>query len=322
MTRYWAFASGAHEVVRTFDAGGVIALDDGPYRGFLEHKPVRPGVSLFRARGNADAAYSLRALGGVPSDNLILGCLMGGSGTVEAEGNADLIWREAEHLYAVSLSRREVRYQLQPGRPFHSLALMITPEALDGLARDYHLPQAITGLLQGRANPLAMLRPLGAQARRVAQDLLNPVYEGRMGDLYREAKALELLALQMDGLGEPDAAAEGTLSSRDLLRVREARERLLSDLRDPPTLGELAASVGLTPKRLNQGFRALFGTTVFDYLAEARLQAARQMLDAGLDVPLKTLAWQLGYRQASNFIIAFRRRFGLAPGAYRRRGEA
>jgi AraC-like DNA-binding protein len=125
-----------------------------------------------------------------------------------------------------------------------------------------------------------------------------------------------LLALQIDLLAETEESIHG-LSSRDLRRVREARERLVADLRDPPSLAELAASVGLNPKRLNLGFRMLFGTTVFDYLLEARLQMARSMLDQGLDLPLKTLAWQLGYNQASNFISAFRRRFGISPGSYR-----
>ena len=319
MTRHWAFSSENEKVVKGFDADGRIELDDGPYRGYLEHKGVRPGLSMFRTQGSAGHAYSLAALGDAPSDNLILGCLLGGSGTVEADGNDDLIWREAEHLYAVSLSQRQVRYHLQPGRPFHSLALMLTPEALDLLASDHDMPDLVKRVLRAQTSPLSTIRPLAGHARRLAHDLLQQVYHGRMAQLHREAKVLELLALQLDALGELEAPVFDPLSSRDALRVREARERLLADLRDPPDLAELAAAVGLGTKRLNRGFRAQFGTTVFDYLAEARLQMARRMLEEGLDLPLKTLAWQLGYNQASNFINAFRRRFGISPGAYRQK---
>jgi AraC-like DNA-binding protein len=79
--------------------------------------------------------------------------------------------------------------------------------------------------------------------------------------------------------------------------------------------------VGLRTKRLNQGFRELYGTTVFDLLLDMRMSAARDMLDQGLEVPLKQLAWALGYRQSSNFISAFRRRYGVSPGAYRKRAS-
>ncbi|HEV7346522.1 MAG TPA: AraC family transcriptional regulator [Devosia sp.] len=317
MTHRWAFASEADKVIRGFDAKGRIEVDDEPYRGIMEHQAVLPGLSLFRGLGVSENAYSLTVQGEMPSDNLILGCLLGGSGTLEAEGNDDLTWRQTDQLYAVSLSQRQISYHMQPGQPFNALALMLKPEALDVLASDGGLPELVEQCLRAQADPVALMRPLSGQARQTAHDLLYPVYQGRMGELYRQAKALQLLALQLDGVGEMEVARQESVSSREMLRLREARERLLADLTSPPDLAELAASVGLSPKRLNLGFRAAFGTTVFDYLAEARLQMARNMLEEGLDMPLKALAWQIGYSQASNFINAFRRRFGVSPGAYR-----
>lgn len=314
MSRHWMFSSGAEMVVGAFDADGRIALDAGPYRGYLDHLPVSRGLSLFRAEGRAEAAYTLEAAGGEPVDNLVLGCMLSGTGVLEADGSADQHWRESGQLYGVSLAQRQVRYHLQPNEPFRSVALMLTPEGLDLIAQDNDLP----ALVRGRRGPVSVMRPLGPQARRAAQDLLHPHYHGRMGRLFRQARASELLALQLDLLGEVETARHG-LTSREVRQVREARQRLLADLRDPPDLAGLAAAVGLRPKRLNQGFRQLFGTTVFDYLLEARLTAARDMLDQGLDMPLKQMAWDLGYGQASNFISAFRRRFGVSPGAYRQR---
>jgi AraC-like DNA-binding protein len=105
---------------------------------------------------------------------------------------------------------------------------------------------------------------------------------------------------------------------RDLAKVRVAHERLLHDLREPPDLDALAKDVGLSPKRLNRGFRELYGTTVFAFLRDARLEAARKALEAGTPLPLKQLAWELGYQQVSNFVTAFRRRFGVTPGAWKR----
>ena len=297
-----------------FDHAGRICMDHGPYRGFLDHIPVRGGLSLFRAEGRADSAYSLAAIGEGGADNLILGCVLSGTGVLEAEGNPDQIWRESGQIYAVSISDRAIRYHLQPDEVFRSVALMLTPEAVDGLARDYDLPD----LAHRRSGPISSMRVAAPMARQVARELLSPTYVGPMETLYREGKATELLALQLGLLAD---GRESQLSSQEVRRVREARELLAANLQDPPDLNSLAAAVGLRTKRLNQGFRELYGTTVFDLLLDMRMSAARDMLDQGLEVPLKQLAWALGYRQSSNFISAFRRRYGVSPGAYRKRAS-
>jgi AraC-like DNA-binding protein len=311
MAQQWLFTSGEQSVTGSFDASGRIALQDGPYRGFLDHLPVRGGMSLFRAEGAAAAPYTMAALGEAESDNLILGCLLTGTGVIEAAGNEDQIWRESGQLYALSLSNRPVRYHLQADQPFRSVALMLTPEAVEALAAD----EEQSGLAR-RARPLSTMRPMSPLARKVASELLHPAYHGPMERLYREGKVLELLALQVGMLAE---GHERGLTSQEARKVRQARELLVADLRSPPSLADLAAAVGLRTKRLNQGFRELYGTTVFDHLLEVRMTQARDMMEQGLDMPLKQLAWALGYRQSSNFISAFRRRFGVSPGVYRKR---
>jgi tetratricopeptide (TPR) repeat protein len=116
--------------------------------------------------------------------------VLSGVGVMEAEGNADQLWRESGQLYAVSLSRRQVRYHLQPDLPFRSIALMLTPQGLDVLAQDHDLPELVRKPLRGGAPPVATMRPIGPAGRRVAEELLAPVYHGRMAALYREANLL------------------------------------------------------------------------------------------------------------------------------------
>ncbi|MEO9296811.1 helix-turn-helix transcriptional regulator [Devosia alba] len=316
MKRQWMFSSNSERVIGEFDTSGRIRMDDGPYRGFLDHLPVRAGLSLFLAEGGADSAYSLAALGEPASDNLILGCMLSGTGILEAVGNPNQVWRASGQLYALSLSNRPVRYHLEADQPFRSVALMLTPDAVEALAEDHDLPELTRS--SRRTGPISMMRPMGPLASKVAMDLLQPLYRGPMERLYREGKATELLALQIGLLGQP---LDKDLTSAELRRVREARELLVTDLRNPPDLAGLAAAVGLRVKRLNQGFRQIYGTTVFDHLLDVRMTTARDMLDQGLDMPLKQLAWAMGYRQASNFISAFRTRFGISPGAYGRRSR-
>jgi AraC-like DNA-binding protein len=199
---------------------------------------------------------------------------------------------------------------------WRSVAVRLEPEALDILAGEAVPELLVESLDRCRDNVLDMAA-LPTRLRLVAQELLQPAFRGPMNRIFRQAKTLEFLAHQF-GVLERSGQAEEALPVRDLAKVRVAHERLLHDLREPPDLDALAKDVGLSPKRLNRGFRELYGTTVFAFLRDARLEAARKALEAGTPLPLKQLAWELGYQQVSNFVTAFRRRFGVTPGAWKR----
>jgi AraC-like DNA-binding protein len=313
----WAFASESGDETRAFDAVGRTQFDDGPFRGFMEYQAIAPGIALYRVEGQATRDYCLQAGGESPDGMLVLGCMLGGSGRIAAEGDDDLAWNQTAQLYTLTPFGRRVSYHVSARSPWRSVAIKLGASALDRFTDGQHLPTLVRNAVKPGASPISAMQPLGAALTRVADDLSRPLYAGRMATLYREAKVLELLALQLDALNG-DASPPATLATRDLARVRDARDRLLADLRETPNLHDLAHAVGLSAKRLNQGFRELYGTTAFELLRDARLDAARSMLDEGLDVPLKQIAWQVGYSQATNFISAYRRRFGVSPGLHKR----
>ena len=75
---------------------------------------------------------------------------------------------------------------------------------------------------------------------RVAKELLRPEFTGTLQGLYREAKSLEFLAHLLGSLEGAELAGPAELSRRVLAKVEEARDRLVSDLRNPPGLHDLA----------------------------------------------------------------------------------
>lgn len=116
MRHQWLFSTADDDVVGDYGPDGRIVLGDGPVEGFLEHSIIRDGISLFRASGRSQRSFAMEVLGGTPSDNLILGCMLSGSGVLEAEGNADQSWREPSRvkpmrfrcpdgMYATTLAR-------------------------------------------------------------------------------------------------------------------------------------------------------------------------------------------------------------------------
>lgn len=315
----WLFASGSCVWAHDFARRERVDFARGPMQAFMDQKQVFPGVLLFRAGSDGRSAFRIAMDGTSSEGQIVLGGMLGGAGTIAMEGTDEQDWREEGRFFALAPIERRVSYDVRARRDWQAVAVRLEAGALELLGAEAAAPEVVGAALAGRQQDMALTGPLNAAIRTAAHALLRPIYDGPTGDLYRQAKVLELLAHQFDLLGTRQDM--GDISGRERRAVREARERLMADLRDPPDLAGLAAAVGMTPRRLNQNFRIVYGTTVFDYLRDARLDAAREALEAGSTLPLKQLAWELGYNQASNFVTAFRRRFGVSPGAYRRVGE-
>lgn len=109
-------------------------------------------------------------------------------------------------------------------------------------------------------------------------------------------------------------ALAGALSGEQA-RLEQIRHLLEQAPEQEYTLAQLAAQAAMSPSSLRSKFRQAYGCTVFDYLRDCRLALARRYLLEGHSV--QQAAWMSGYQHATNFATAFRRRYGICPGAVR-----
>jgi AraC-like DNA-binding protein/CheY-like chemotaxis protein len=79
---------------------------------------------------------------------------------------------------------------------------------------------------------------------------------------------------------------------------------------------EIAQMCGMTPFRFSRGFRAVYGVTFRDYLADHRLKQSRRLL-ANRGVAITDVAAMSGFNDPSYFARLFRRRLGMSPSDYR-----
>lgn len=156
--------------------------------------------------------------------------------------------------------------------------------------------------------------PLPRRMTTALYEMLHCPYSGPMRKLYMEGKALELVAHKLAHL-QPDAprkpARFGAVD--DLERIYFAETLLRKDMEKPPLLSELAGAVGISCKKLNAGFRKVFGTTVFGRLRRIRLEHARYLMEKqGKNVA--EAAFTVGYNSLPSFSHAFSRFHGVPPG--------
>lgn len=196
----------------------------------------------------------------------------------------------------------------------HHVGLLVDPGCLADLAgeagADYFDGLRRDGCLRIRSGDTDTLRV----ARELDAVLLDPASLGLM----REAKSLELLGCL---LVANRRQAEAGLNLRTRERLYAARERLLRDLAQAPTLEELAAECGLNTFALKRGFKALFGMPVHALYQRERMRRAWELMESG-QMMASEVAGALGYSNFSHFGAAFRRAYGVLPGQVRRQALA
>jgi AraC family transcriptional activator of pyochelin receptor len=150
--------------------------------------------------------------------------------------------------------------------------------------------------------------------------VLFQIFQVRMSPLaqriFIESKALELIAIILDLYSKGDPA-QFSLSRSDVERIHYAREILLRDLANPPSLSKLAREAGTNEFTLKKGFKEVFEAPVFKYLQQTRLAKAYELFQS-TNLQVSEVAGLVGYESVSSFTRAFQAQYGLNPGEVKR----
>ncbi|MGP1665573.1 MAG: helix-turn-helix transcriptional regulator [Rhodanobacter sp.] len=158
------------------------------------------------------------------------------------------------------------------------------------------------------------IAPANADTLRSANELAAALLTSTSCGLLRDAKSLELLAHMLAANMAP-VPMRITPAQRECLQ--HARKLLLADLANPPTIAQLARHCGLNTFKLKQGFRSLFGHSIYALYQSERMQKAWQLIESG-HMDVSSAGHHVGYTNLSHFSDAFRKQFGLLPGELKR----
>lgn len=100
-------------------------------------------------------------------------------------------------------------------------------------------------------------------------------------------------------------------------RVQKARSCIAEHLGEKLTIPLIAKAAGLSRSRLSALFEAEIGQPVMAYVEELRLQRARELLERS-SLGVGEIADSTGFASPFYFSTRFKRRFGQAPGMYRK----
>lgn len=193
-------------------------------------------------------------------------------------------------------------------QPYRTLSISLEQERFFPLAEDLEAAH----LLRWDSKICTHVFQTTPEIRLVLQQLLDCPPERKLRKLYWEGKVLELVSLFCDGVIDGQKK-DKEISKEDYRCLMNARELIDNRFLHPLTIAQIAEQCFLSETKLKQGFKSCFNCTIYEYIVEKRMELAYRLLH-NEKYKVKDVAWMVGYSNASHFIDAFKKRYGIKPG--------
>ena len=179
---------------------------------------------------------------------------------------------------------------------------------------DWHTRE-LADAIKGRFS-IALHTPfykITARMRKAIREIMS--YQGAHVDLFLKSKLPELIMLYL---------SSAALESAPPVIIKDNKERLSeligyinANLDKSLTARHLAVRSQLSETVLQKQFRQLYGMPIYKYVLEQRMLKAQQMLTSPALYTVEQIAMECGYSNKSNFVNAFKKRFGKSTNYYR-----
>lgn len=277
---------------------------DADFDGTLDVRALSSGIKITVESVTARSDTSFK---GVLPPSLMLRVPLGASKPVVRSPILKPSHPDPTDAAAFALAEpTEFEAVIRKGQSFQTIGVQASPEDL----QDEALAEAVA--MAQRSMTITPLVPW-ARAHALARELFSAQNAGPVGDLLAESCALELLARALDAI-LPSMSNEPALKKRERAGLLRVRDKIVENPGTDHRIVDLAREAGMSPTSLKSKFAELFGQPISAFVREVRLLRAYEGLERE-HWSAAEAAYFVGYRHPSSFSYAFRRRFGVAPGA-------
>jgi len=300
-----------HHVQSPDSLAGVMPED---WVGIRTFHQVADGISVGCLNGRPDSDWRVS---GLAQPSFGVAVILEGECHMAFEGGAPLTIKPGMAILHSTHNPVQGWDDFKGQRSIRAVDIRFSPRALEQLCGQ-SLPQLRGQLLQDCSVPghdafLGSV-PAWSSLSRVAADILRfPRQNALTSGLFLQAKAVEALALTLQKLGS-EKNEQALPAPADRRRIQEVHAWLQHNFALPLTIRQLAQHAGLSEKRLQSGFAALYGQTVHACVHQTRMEAAADLLRKGCSVT--DTAGHVGLSSLSHFIKSFRDYWGQTPKAW------
>ncbi|MGD1961107.1 MAG: helix-turn-helix transcriptional regulator [Fulvivirga sp.] len=158
--------------------------------------------------------------------------------------------------------------------------------------------------------------PITPQMMTLIHQIMNCNRTGHFKRMFLESHVIELLMLQFEQISNHNCDIFCEKNKQHQEKLYAVREILSQNLSGDFSLHSLAHQVGTNEFTLKKGFKELFGTSVFGYWNQTKMQEARTLLAEGT-MTVKEISARIGYKNPQHFSTAFKKHYGYTPSELR-----
>ena len=134
--------------------------------------------------------------------------------------------------------------------------------------------------------------------------------------LQKKGKFLSAFSAMMEKLfGKVADQCPFQMDRKTEQKIRSVRNLIVNDLSRLPDTQELSFTADIPKTILKQGFKHLYGKSIYNFYNDYRMDKAESLLESGQHL-VKEIAFEIGYQNPSHFIAAFKKRNGCTPKQY------
>lgn len=234
-----------------------------------------------------------------------------------AAGAQTLLSFHSNQYNLLYLNRQDIHLTWHPGQQLETFEIGLSLPFLQALLPGEHplYPLLFSEQALTNARPVnSQNLPLPGTIRNILYDMLHCQLPTSLKQMYIKAKVIELLAVHAAHQEEmpslPDKQTQ-YLKKSEIEKMHLVKNIIHEKYDQPCTLIDLAHQVGTNETYLKQHFKQVFGDTVFGYMQQIKMKAARDMLLNGKSV--QEVAGKMGYKHAAHFTRAFKKHVGYQP---------
>ncbi|MBU2905541.1 AraC family transcriptional regulator [Arenibacter algicola] len=240
-----------------------------------------------------------------------------GSGNVDLKVKYGNKQKDFNHTKGLALSffaddKVEFIHTVSSAKPLECLVIATSIKALDKLPNQEGelfgdmLAELVNPSDHYVEGPHFIMTP---EMQAIVDGLFNIKYEGKTKMMFFRSQITTLIS---HFFGQLASLKTEKINPQERSKLNWAKDILLENIDNPPSLTELSKQIGLNTFKLKKDFKAYFGVPVFKYLQNERLTLAHKLI-RNQDATVQEAAWHVGYDSLSSFSNAFAKKFGYRP---------